>query len=53
MLLTKFYPSFWHSTDQVVKLLEPPMSPVLTDGKDKTGSVTSKTARGTNVIPDA
>jgi len=37
--------SFWQSTDQVVTLLEPPMSPVLTDRKDKAVSVTSKTAR--------
>ena len=29
------------------------MSPVLTDRKDKEGSVTSKTAKGTLFIPDA
>eukprot|EP00090_Calanus_glacialis_P017519 TRINITY_DN27267_c0_g1_i1.p1 TRINITY_DN27267_c0_g1~~TRINITY_DN27267_c0_g1_i1.p1 ORF type:complete len:311 (-),score=17.10 TRINITY_DN27267_c0_g1_i1:434-1366(-) len=38
--------SFWQSTDQVVNLLEPPMSPVLTDRKDQPGSVTSRATRG-------
>jgi len=38
--------SFWQSTDQVVNLLEPPMSPVLTDRKDQTGNVISTAQRG-------